>query len=296
MDLIRSLLNVPADRPKMVEKAPSYGADALILDLEDAVAPAAKAEARIVAREAVEQWRNATDGPPVYVRVNGLETALLEADLDAVVVTGLRGLQVPKVHAAADVMALDARLSALEATRGLPLGSIELMVSLESARGVHDAMAILSSAPRVGAVMIGTAEDADFQGDLGYLTTPDDIATLYARSHVVLVARAIGTVHPVDGVFADVRDPNGLERAARRARTLGYRAKKLIHPNQIDIVHRVFSPTDAELDRARRIVEAMDAAFAEGRGTTTVDGRMVDVAMAATARRLLGLDVPEATA
>lgn len=290
MGPLRSLLNTPADRVSMVEKAPGYAADAVILDLEDSVALAAKPEARLVARDAITRW--ASDVMPVYVRANSLGSGMLADDLDAVVQHGLRGIQLPKVDTPETILEVDRQLSEVEAARGLPVGSVELLVSIESARGVFLVYDILTAALRVGSVMIGTARDGDLQGDVGYVTTSDEMETLYIRSRVVLVARAAGITNPIDGVYADVRDSVGFEASARRARELGYRGKKLIHPAQIEIAHRVFTPTEEELERYQRVLDAFDASMVEGRATAVVDGRMIDYAMVATARRMLGRTPP----
>jgi citrate lyase subunit beta/citryl-CoA lyase len=289
MEALRSLLNTPANRPAMVDKAAGYGADALILDLEDSVPVAEKAEARLIAREAL--GRSATDGVVRYVRVNAATTGLQDADLEAIVVPGLRGIQIPKVDGPAEIVAIDRRLAELERAQGLAVGAVELLVSLESARGVFYAHEILGAASRVGSVMLGTAEDGDLQGDLGYLTTGDDRELVYLRSRVILAARVVGLTNPIDGVYARVRDLDGLAATAQRARELGFRGKKLIHPAQIDVVHRIFSPTAAELDRARLVIETFDAALADGRASAEVDGRMIDYAMVETARRLLAREV-----
>lgn len=287
MKALRSLLNVPGNRPEMLGKARGYGADALILDLEDAVPAERKVEARDMVAATLAEWSAGPDAPITYVRVNGLDTGLLEADLDAIVRPGLMGIQLPKSHDAATIRRVDAELTRLERERGLAPDAVEIIVSLESARGVLLAWDVLTAASRVGSVMVGTAQDADLQGDVGYLTTESGDETLHIRSHVILAARAAGITNPIDGVYADHRDVAGLEVAARRARELGYRGKKLIHPAQIEVVHRVFTPTERELDVHRRVLNAMAAAEADGRATAVVDGRMIDVAMADTARRVL---------
>jgi citrate lyase subunit beta / citryl-CoA lyase len=282
---LRSLLNVPGNRPEMIDKAPGFGADALILDLEDAVPLDRKTEGRETVAGATAHW--AGTGPVTYVRVNALESGLLEDDLMAIVGRGLEGIQLPKVHDVETIHHVDGLLAELERERGLPQGGIEILVSLESARGVLSAFQILTAAPRVGSVMVGTAQDADLQGDVGYVTTPAGLETLYIRSQVILAARAAGIDNPIDGVYADHRDLEGFELAARRARALGYRGKKLIHPAQIEIAHRVFTPTEDELELYRRILDAFDVAVADGRATAVLDGRMIDIAMAETARRAL---------
>jgi citrate lyase subunit beta/citryl-CoA lyase len=289
---LRSLLNTPASRPDLVEKAFGYGADAVILDLEDAVPLDQKSEARAVARDAIAVRR----GEPIYVRINSLSTGLAEDDLEAVAVTGLEGIQLPKVDDAETVRVVDRLLSELELARNLPLGSIELLVSLESARGIFAAHEILTAVDRVGSVMIGTAEHGDLHGDMGYVVTPGEEETLYLRSRVLLAARVAGITNPIDGVYADFRNLDGLEATARRARMLGYRGKKVIHPAQVPVVNRVFSPTAAELDFYRRVIEVFETALERGEATAVVDGRMIDYAMAETARRALAraIDQPPA--
>ena len=292
MRALRSLLNTPASRPDLVEKAFGYGADAVILDLEDAVPLDQKSEARAVARDAIAVRR----GEPIYVRINSLSTGLAEDDLEAVAVTGLEGIQLPKVDDAETVRVVDRLLSELELARNLPLGSIELLLSLESARGIFAAHEILTAVDRVGSVMIGTAEHGDLHGDMGYVVTPGEEETLYLRSRVLLAARVAGITNPIDGVYADFRNLDGLEATARRARMLGYRGKKVIHPAQVPVVNRVFSPTAAELDFYRRVIEVFEAALERGEATAVVDGRMIDYAMAETARRALAraIDQPPA--
>jgi citrate lyase subunit beta/citryl-CoA lyase len=289
---LRSLLNTPASRPDLVEKAFGYGADAVILDLEDAVPLDQKSEARAVARDAIAVRR----GEPIYVRINSLRSGLAEDDLEAVAVTGLEGIQLPKVDDAETVRVVDRLISELELARNLPLGSIELLVSLESARGIFAAHEILTAVDRVGSVMIGTAEHGDLHGDMGYVVTPGEEETLYLRSRVLLAARVAGITNPIDGVYADFRNLDGLEATARRARMLGYRGKKVIHPAQVPVVNRVFSPTAAELDFYRRVIEVFEAALERGEATAVVDGRMIDYAMAETARRALAraIDQPPA--
>jgi citrate lyase subunit beta/citryl-CoA lyase len=290
MRRLRSLLNTPANRPTMLDKAPGYGADALILDLEDSVPLAEKAEARVIARDYLARF--AGQGIVTYVRVNALDSGLLEDDLDAIVGPGLEGIQTPKVGAAGTVLELDRRLAALEAARGLEVGAIELFVSLESAAGVFHAHDILSATPRVGSVLIGTAEHGDLQGDMGYVATASEHETAYLRAHVLLAARVAGIDNPIDGVYTDFRNLEGLEATSRRARELGYRGKKAIHPGQIEVINRVFSPTAAELDHYERVLVAFEQQLARGEATGVVDGKMIDYAMVETARRMLAREVP----
>jgi citrate lyase subunit beta/citryl-CoA lyase len=281
--MLRSLLNVPGNRPDMLAKASSYGADALIIDLEDAVPAAQKVETRVIAAEFVDTF--ARRGSPVLVRVNGPDTGLMEDDLAAVVQVALTGVQMPKVHSADDVRRVDTALARLEDAAQIPTGQVELLISLESAAAIHFAYDILSAAPRVGCVMVAAAEHGDLHGDLGFVSSKTEEELWYVRSAVLVAARAAGVPYPIDGVYADVRDIEGFTASCRRARQIGYRGKKVIHPRQVEIANEVFSATPQELEHYERILEAMDIAEREGRAVAVVDGRMVDIAMAETARR-----------
>lgn len=268
----------------MLDKAPGYGADALILDLEDAVPASRKAEARTTAGEYVETLGR---HGPVLVRVNGTDTGLLDDDLAAVVQPALTGVQVPKVNSAADVLAVAAVLDRLESEKQLTPGYVELLVSIESALAVHFAFDILSASPRVGCTMLAGARHGDLHGDIAFVSTDTEEELLYLRSAVLVAARAAGVPYPIDGVYADVRDDRGFAESCRRARRIGYRGKKVIHPRQVQIANEIFSPTTEELDYFDRVVEAMAQAEREGRAVAVVDGNMVDIAMVETARRFM---------
>ena len=149
------------------------------------------------------------------------------------------------------------------------------------------ALSVSSSSLRVRSIMCGTAENGDLQGDLGYTWTAEGTEKLYVRSRVLLAARAAGVEHVLDGAFSNVRDVGALRIDCEASRKLGYRGRSVIHPNQIKTVNRVFRPTDQELDYQRRVVREFDAAVARGSAAITVDGKLVDYAMAATARRVI---------
>jgi citrate lyase subunit beta/citryl-CoA lyase len=281
---LRSLLSTPGNRTDMLEKALGYGADAIIVDLEDSVPDSRQAEGRICTREFIDS--KGSQGI-IYVRVNPAESELLEGDLEAIVAPGLVGIQLPKSSAPEHVRRADELLTKFEAERGLENGAIEILVSLESAKGVFHAHEILSASPRVGSVMPATAEHGDLMRDLGYLYTPDEIALLHTRSHVLMAARALGIENPIDGVYSDVRNEEGFLRCAQIARTVGYRGKKLIHPSQIEPTNRIFAPSPEELDFYTRVVEALEEAETRGSAAVVVDGTMVDTATIFTARRVI---------
>jgi citrate lyase subunit beta / citryl-CoA lyase len=284
MKPLRSMLIMPANRADMLAKAPRYGADALVFDLEDSVPIAEKVKARELAREYITKHKA---GSAIYVRVNSLQTGLTADDLDAIVTDGLLGIRLTKAETAEGIREVDHMLTDLEQKRGLKVGSIGIGPSLESAKGVWFAYEILSASPRIFCVVAGTAQDGDLQTDLGYQWTAVGEEVLYVRSRILLAARAAGVEYVLDGSYANIRDPEGLRACCDAARKLGYRGKSIIHPNQIEIVNRAFTPTRQELDYYKRVLEAFESAIARGSAATTVDGKLVDYAMAATAKRVL---------
>ena len=284
MPLARSFLYVPANREKFLEKAVGLPSDAFILDLEDSVPPAEKTNARA----GVRAYAPKIAGERVWVRVNGLDTGFADDDLDAVVgVAGLAGIFLPKVETPDEVRRWDAMIGALEQARGIAAGALRLVISIESALGVLNAYAAATAAARVVSLTFGGAQDGDLNTDLGCAWSIDGPEMLHARSHALLAARAARFDTPLDGVFADIRDADGFERDTALSRRLGYRGRKLIHPAQIEPCNRLYRPSAAELDYYARVLEAFDEAVAQGSAATTVDGRMIDLAMANAARRAL---------
>jgi len=275
---------MPANREDMLAKAPSYGADALVFDLEDSVPIAEKPKARELAHEFIGKHKAASS---MYVRVNALQTGMLKDDLEAIAIDGLDAIRLPKVDSAETVRMVDAMLTEIERKRGLPTGSIGIGPSLESAKGVWFAYEILSASPRINSVTAGTAQDGDLQTDLGYTWTAGGGEMLYIRSRIMLAARAAGVEHVLDGSYANIRDPEGLRICCEAARRLGYRGKSVIHPSQIETVNRIFRPTEQEIHYYRRIIEAFNAAVNRGSAATSVDGKLVDYAMVNMAKRVL---------
>jgi citrate lyase subunit beta / citryl-CoA lyase len=287
MPIARSFLYVPANREKFLEKAIGLPSDAFIFDLEDSVPAAEKANARAGVRE----YAPKIPDNRVWVRVNGLDTGLATGDLDAVIgVAGIAGIFLPKVETSEEVTHWDAMIGALETRRGLETGAIKLVLSIESARGVLNAFDMAVAATRVVSLTFGGARDGDLNTDLGCAWSIDGPEMLHARSHTLLAARAARFDSPLDGVFADVRDPEGFERDTTLSRRLGYRGRKLIHPSQIERCNRLYRPSAAELDYYARVLEAFDAAVEQGSASTTVDGRMIDLAMANAARRVIAAE------
>lgn len=283
MDPVRTLLFVPGHRDRMIEKAPGAGADGLLYDLEDSVPAADRETARAMLGEALGTPRTL----PRYVRVNGIADAGKEetaADLDTVVLADVDGIVLPKAQTADDITWTAAKIDRHEKERGLDAGTFEIVPMIESALGVQFAYDILTASPRVSSVIVGSAQDGDLQTDLGAGWSPEGTEILYARSRILLAARAAGLDHPLDGVFLGLDDEDGLIRDSENARRLGYRGKTVIHPRQIEPVRRVFSPSEKELVYYRDMIGAFEEG---GENAVNFRGKMIDRAMIRKAHGLL---------
>jgi citrate lyase subunit beta/citryl-CoA lyase len=267
LDGVRSYLFVPATDPARVDKALASDADAVILDLEDGVAPAAKEDAReLVAR----RLRTPRARGRQLVRVNGLQTAHARADLAALAGTAIDAIVVPKAE--------PQRLVAL-APSGPPIVAL-----VETARGLRRAFETATRTSRVVALMLGVV---DLAAELDATPGPDGRELLHARSSLVVDSVAAGLGGPIDGPFTAIGDEDGLRAETAASKALGFVAKACIHPEQIPVIHAVFAPTAEELEWARRVVAAADDAESDGVGAILVEGRMVDAPVVARARRLL---------
>lgn len=277
---LRSMIFSPGNRLDMVAKGAASGADAVIVDLEDAVPTAAKEQAR-------RNLRNLPrSGVPWYVRVNGADTEHLWDDVVAAGACDIAGIVLPKADDPQLLAQLDGALTALELRAGRAQGTIELIPLIESSVGVLRARDMCDSTGRVRTIVFGGGEQGDLVTDLGCEWTPDGTALLTARSLVLLAARASG-VQPMDAVFMDFRNPDALRVECRLVRRIGYVGKVAIHPAQLPVIHEVFTPTADEVAAQRRILEEFDKAVASGSASISLDGRMVDYAVAARARSVL---------
>ena len=283
MQPIRSAIFVPGNRGSMLERARSFDADVIMVDLEDSVPPGEKVAARELARQWVPVLRRA--GRRVMVRLNSLDTGLTRAELEAVVSPALYGVSIGKVDSVRDVRTLDGLLAVLEPAAGLEAGSLRIIPWIETARAVWDARDIALASPRVAAIAFGAE---DFTNDMGIERSDAGDEVAAPRAWVPIAARA-GQVGALDSPFVRFRDPDALRQDARRARRMGYTGKFAIHPAQLEIINETFSPSAAEIEYARRVVAAWDAAEAAGRGSLALDGRMVDVPVVKRAQNLLAL-------
>ncbi len=283
---LRSALFTPGHRADRVAKARDSGADAVILDLEDAVPAAARASARDQVRARTGQPAGA-GGPRWCVRVNPAGSADIGPDLDAAVGPGLLAVLLPKVSGPQDVCELDAELTRRESAAGLAAGQIRIWPLLESAAAVVRADLIAAASPRVAYLGGGTSDGGDLAASVGFTWTADGWETLYLRSKVLLDARAAGVPHPMTGVVTELSDPSVVWRFARQSRQLGYEGLMAIHPSQVPVANAVFGSTPDERARAAATLAALEEAERSGQGATRHAGRMVDAAMRSAAERVL---------
>ena len=283
---IRSWLYAPGNNPKLLERVFAAGADAVILDLEDAVPSGEKARAREMVADAVRA-RAGRDGPAVFVRINHPDSGLAEDDVAAVVGSGLDGLRVPKVEAAVTARRVTEWVMQAEERADLPANRLPFVCGIETAHGVWNALDVAGASSRVMALSFGAV---DFVRDVGGLPTDEGLEMLYARSRLVLASRVAGIHPPVESVYPRIQDDAGLERSTRQARALGYFGRSTIHPRQVPIVNAVFTPTPEEIAQAREIVEAAAGAEATGSGAIQLpNGDFVDLPVVQRAETLLRL-------
>jgi citrate lyase subunit beta / citryl-CoA lyase len=277
---MRSLLFAPGNHPRRVEKALGLDADGVILDLEDAVAVSEKVATRAAVPRAFEAPR--TGG--LYVRVNGLTTAWCYGDISAAVRPGLDGIILPKVEHAHELQTADWLIGALERERELPSGGIDLLPIIETALGVSNLREICRSGTRTKRLAFGAG---DFTLDMAMTWSQSESELLAYRNACVLESRAAGLEAPLDTVWADLRDPEGFIASARHAAALGFQGKMCIHPDQIGPANEAFSPSEAAVAQARRVVEAFDKAEAQGLASIQLDGQFIDYPIVQRARRVL---------
>ncbi|NGO69983.1 HpcH/HpaI aldolase/citrate lyase family protein [Streptomyces boncukensis] len=282
---LRSLLFVPGTRTEWLPKARAAGADAVILDLEDAVPQDGRAAALDRVAESVA--RAADDGPALFVRINPLDGWQAAGELRAVARAGLAGIVLPKVTGPEDVHHADRLIGWCEREQGLPPGRIALLPLLETARALREAYECAAAAARVAYPGAATGAGGDVERAVGYRWSPAGTETHALRARVLLDVRAAGAPHPVTGLWTRVGDLDGLRACAEQNRALGYAGMLAIHPSHVPVINEVFSPGPEELDRAARLVAAVEEAQARGAGAVAFEGEMADEAMAATARALL---------
>ena len=288
--VVRSLLFAPGNEPRKLAKVGSFGADGVILDLEDSVPAAEKVAARAKVRDAAQ---NAAGGGRMYVRVNpttaktGFSVGHGDDDVAAVVSPEVDGLLLPKVESAEEVVHVEALIAAAERDGGLSEGSLEIVPLIESAAGLWNAYEIARASRRVRMLLFGAA---DFTRDLGIDWSRDETEVAYARSRLVVISRAAGIEPPLDSPWVRLDDDDGLAHSISEARRLGFQGKLCIHPRQVPIVNHGFSTVAPEdVAHARRVVDAFSEAESRGSASIVVDGQFVDYPMVEKARRTLEL-------
>jgi len=273
-------------------KALESGADAVILDLEDSVPFAAKAEARALVAKAIDGAANAgaRPGPAVFVRTNAATTGMLYDDLAAVVRPGLNAILMSKAESVQEIQDAAVFLDRREAAAKMRPGAVEIILQIESAIGVYRCHDLVLASARVASACIGTARDGDLQTDLGCSWSIEGTELLYARSKVVLDTRAAGRLYPLDGVFSDLSDEQGLIQDSRLSARLGYVGRCVIHPKQIAPVRQAYAVPESEILYYRRVITEFEAVERSGTAAAiTVDGKLVDYAMYQRAKRVLEL-------
>ena len=283
MTIIRSLLFAPANRPELLRKFPRYPADAFVIDLEDGTPDAEKSAARDALPALVGELREHALPGRLLVRVNEPGSERSAADVDAALGAGADGIVIPKLNTVSDLQ----WVASVVARQGRgPSACPPILVGIiEGMAGVQNAPAIAAALPRLSALAFGAE---DFIADIGGRRTAEGLEVLYARSRVVLAARAAGIV-AIDQATVNIRDDGEFTRDATMGRNLGYGGKICLLPRQVEIANEVFSPSAQEIDRSRRVVAAYDAARAEGRGVIDYEGRMIDTPLLKHAYGVLDL-------
>lgn len=290
MPLLRSYLFAPGNQPKLLDRVFRSGADAVVLDLEDAVPASEKTAARrLVASTMTSHRSSVVDdgsivGPRTFVRINSTWTSYWRADIDAVVGPGIAGIRVPKAESLDSMCRVHDAVSDREHAIGLPRGSIRLVATIETARGL-DSVDALATSPRLAGFTFGAA---DFCADI-CADPADPMATLHACSRLVVASRAGRVAPPVASVFTDLQDGAALRMDTERLKRLGFFGRSAIHPRQVEIINAVFEPTAAEVAAAREVVAAYETAERGGSGVTRIGGVFVDLAVVRRARAQLTL-------
>ena len=279
----RSMLYIPGDSPRMIQHAPVFGADSILLDLEDAVALTEKDAARKMVACYLKNYD--FKSLIVTVRVNGSDTEYFDDDLKEIIPCVPDAVRIPKCNSPEDIMLADKKIEEIEKANSIPVGKVRIHAMIETAAGVENSFLIASACPRVQAITLG---GQDLTADMGVQKTKEGWELFYARSRVVVAARA-ARVDVYDTVWADIDDKEGLMKECLQIVNLGFTGKAAIHPDQIETIHRAFMPTEKEFRKALRVMEAAENAKKEGKGVISVDGKMVDAPVVARASRLLEL-------
>ncbi|MEN1967960.1 CoA ester lyase [Lentibacillus sp. N15] len=282
MTLLQTLLFAPANHPRKVQKALNLEVDAIIIDLEDACAIEEKEKSRPSVVKALQLPRT----PKAYVRVNPISTPYFFGDINAVVIPNLDGIILPKVETAEDLTIADWIISSLEKELNLPYQSIDVIPIIETAKGVSNLKSILKNKKRVNRIAFGAG---DFTNDLGIEWNKSSNELLYTKSKIVIESRTAKLDPPIDTVYVDLGDQEGLKEETEAAKKLGFQGKLLIHPQQIEIVKTIINPGEDEIKKAEEIIEAFEEAEKNGSSSIRVGDQFVDYPVVYNARKILSL-------
>jgi len=288
--MFRSLLFVPGNSQKFIEKSKTLDADIICLDLEDSVPPNQKPLAREMIRGALSERKRYHSSSALYVRINSVDSGFTVEDLSASIQQGIEGIIVPKVNTEYTIIDTARLVSKLEEERGIVKGHIKLIASIETAQGVLNAYDIAKANGRINALLFGVF---DFLYDM-HLDYVENNGTgyAYARAKLPVDARAAGAL-AIDAIWQNVDDTEGLKRDTQYARRLGYSGKSIIHPSQIDPVHKIFVPSKTEIEWAKKVVKSLAPAVENGTatraGAISLEGRMIDIVHYKLAKSILDL-------
>lgn len=284
MAVMRSVMYVPSNNEKMVGKAPTIAADILTLDLEDSVPPAEKAKGREMIQEYLKTQREGQAAPYLYVRINNWETEMTNDDLEAIVHPGLDGVCLAKCGSAANVQRLDWKLEELEQRRGMEVGTIDIQLLIETAKGVMNAYEAATASPRVKSLIFGAV---DYCKDMRVELTSEGIEQLYARYHTAVAARAAGCV-AIDCPYVDFKDIEGYKKSTMEGRQMGYEGRMLIHPSHIEPSHEIYTPSAESVEWAEGVKKVFEEeGIAKGSAAVTYLGKMVDTPVYENAMQIL---------
>jgi len=280
---VRSALFVPGSRPDFLAKADQRGADAIIIDLEDSVADGKLDEARKITSDWISSRPDRLK-PVVCVRINALEEGRLNDDLNAIVHPQLTAVVVPKLSHEDEVHEVADKLSYFEGMRGIEHGTVRIWPLVETASAIQRADKVASASDRVAYMGAGTSRQGDIARAIRFEWSPENNETLFIRSKVLVDVRAAGVPNPISGLVSIIDSTKEMEMLARQSRALGYEGLMAIHPSHVAIINEVFSPSEAEIQEAKEVMEALADAEARGLGAVTYKGAMIDKAMAETIR------------
>ena len=279
----RSMLFLPGNNPNMLINGNCLGSDAVIFDLEDAVSPAEKDAARILVRNTIRYMD--FRGCEIIVRINSVDTPYWQADLDTILPEKPNLILLPKAGCKEDIFQVEAYMDTLEEKLGMEKNTVGLMPLIETAMGVENAFEIASCSKRVRALFLGAE---DLTADLQCVRTKEGLEIQYARTRLVMAARAAG-IDVYDTPFTDVNDDEGIETDARLAKSLGFSGKSSISPRHVEVINRVFTPTMKEIDYAYEVMDAIAAAKEQGKGAIALHGKMIDAPIVARAQRTIAI-------